>query len=296
MNKKIVVRIFGGLGNQLFCYAAARRLSIVNNAELVIDHISGFKYDYKYTRNYQLHHFNIPCRLAKPNERFEPFSRMRRAFKKRMALAWPFHKRTYVTQEGMDFDERLLDLKTNRDLYIEGYWQSEKYFKDVEKVIRKDLLFKDTKDKKNLSVLENIEEQNSIAIHVRFFEETDTENSLITTEDYYKRAIQRMIRLVPGGHFFLFSDKPEKAKYMLNKIGISYTLVSHNNSDETAYLDLWLMSKCNHFIIANSTFSWWGAWLSSFPDKIVIAPGFVKIIGAMKWGYDGLLPKKWIKI
>ena len=92
-----------GLGNQLFCYAAARRLAIVNQVELVIDHVSGFKYDYKYKRTYQLDKFNIPCRLAKPSERFEPFSRVRRAIVKRFEKLRPFHNRRYITQQWDGF-------------------------------------------------------------------------------------------------------------------------------------------------------------------------------------------------
>ena len=74
------------------------------------------------------------------------------------------------------------------------------------------------------------------------------------------------------------------------------TLVAHNQGDEAAYADLWLMTQCQHFIIANSTFSWWGAWLASHVGKYVIAPGFEMREGKMWWGFDGLLPDEWIKV
>jgi hypothetical protein len=72
-------------------------------------------------------------------------------------------------------------------------------------------------------------------------------------------------------------------------------LVAHNHGDENAYADLWLMTQCSHFIIANSTFSWWGAWLSTYNDKIIIAPR-IKMDGLGAWGFEGLVPETWLKI
>lgn len=136
---KIIPRIFGGLGNQLFCYAAARRLALVNNAELVIDDVSGFAYDIDYQRQYQLDHFNIPCRKATAAERMEPFSQVRRVLKRKWNLRRPFAQRTYIQQEGIDFDSRLLNVKPVGKVFMEGYWQSEDYFKDVASTLRQEL-------------------------------------------------------------------------------------------------------------------------------------------------------------
>ena len=135
---KVIVRILGGLGNQLFCYAAARRLALVNDAELVLDTVSGFTYDRVYRRQYQLDHFNIPCRKATPTERLEPFGRLRRWLLRTWNRRLPFEKRSYIFQEGLDFDPRLLEFKPRGTVYLEGYWQSEKYFKDVEDIIRQE--------------------------------------------------------------------------------------------------------------------------------------------------------------
>lgn len=295
MKKKVIARVFGGLGNQLFCYAAARRLAIKNDAELVIDHISGFKYDYKYRRSYQLHKFDIPCRLADPSERFEPFPRIRRAIRKRVEKLRPFHRRGYISQEGMEFDERLLDLKFQKKLYIEGYWQSEKYFKDIEHVIRKEFTLKNIKSDKNLKLSDLILQKNSVAVHFRLFGETDEHYSVNSSLKYYRKSIEKITQDIENPHYFVFSDNPQKAGHMFGKFGLPFTLISHNNSDQDAHLDLWLMSQCNHFIIANSTFSWWGAWLSKNSNKMVIAPGSVKKAGTGAWGFEGMLPKRWIK-
>jgi len=296
MQKKIITRIFGGLGNQLFCYAAARRLAIKNRAELVIDDVSGFKYDTAYQRTYQLHHFNIPCRMATPSERLEPFSRIRRGVQKRVSGFRPFHKRSYITQEGMDFEQRLLTLEPRKNIYIEGYWQSEKYFKDVEEMIREDLKITGDKGEKNLELADSMSQNQSVAIHVRFFGDSDSNSNLNASSAYYKDAIDRMGHLVPDAHYYLFSDKPEEAGSLMNHMGVPFTLISHNKSDDDAYLDLWLMSQCNHFIIANSTFSWWGAWLSEFEGKTVIAPGLKKTSGTSSWGFKGLIPEEWILV
>ncbi len=132
----VVCRIKGGLGNQLFCYAAARRLALVNNVSLVIDDISGFSRDHQYGRMYALDCFHIPARKALPAERFDPFRRYRQGLVRLLSYRMPFSERRYLAQTNRDFDERLLTLKVTRKLYLDGYWQSEDYFKDVEQIIR----------------------------------------------------------------------------------------------------------------------------------------------------------------
>src|SRR6266568_7782352 len=101
--RRVISRIRGGLGNQLFCYAAARRLALVNNAELVIDNVSGFVRDRMYCRKYMLDRFQIPVRKATPVERLEPFERYRRGMMKRLAYRKAFTERRYLEQEGIDF-------------------------------------------------------------------------------------------------------------------------------------------------------------------------------------------------
>lgn len=143
---KLIPRLFGGIGNQLFIYAAARRLALVNNAELVLDSVSGFTNDTVYQRHYQLDHFNIPCRQATAAERLEPFSRLRRKVLRWWNQRKPFKQRTYLVQESIDFDPRLLYYKPRGTVYLEGYWQSENYFKDIEDIIRHDLKIKPPED------------------------------------------------------------------------------------------------------------------------------------------------------
>ena len=289
---KVIVRIKGGLGNQLFSYAAARRLALVNNAELVIDEVTGFERDSLYLRRYMLDRFHISGRNATPFERLAPFDRYRRILLKWLSKNKPFALRKYLEQEGLDFDKRLLDLKVGGTRYLEGYWQSEGYFKDVEATIREDLKILPPEDELNLRMAEEILNCNAVAIHVRWF---DTPGSIAAHNapiQYYQRAISFMEEKVKSPHYFLFSDAPEAAQVKLDLPAGRVTCVSHNQGNAASYADLWLMSQCRHFIIANSTFSWWGAWLGVGQEKIVVAPG-VELEGKTAWGFKGLIPNGW---
>jgi hypothetical protein len=294
-HNKIIPRIIGGLGNQLFCYAAARRLALVNNAELVIDDVSGFARDC-YHRQYQLDHFSIPCRKATPAERLEPFLRVRRYLLRALNRRRPFEERTYIQQEGMDFDPRLLHVKPRGTTYLEGYWQSESYFKDIAATIREDLRIIPPTDAANLEIAARMRGCVSVAMHVRFFDAPDENGMSNAPHDYYARAVAHMESLVRGAHYFLFSDQPSAARRCIPLPGELITCVSNNRGDANAYADLWLMTQCRHFIIANSTFSWWGAWLAEHSKKQTIAPAFEKREGKMCWGFGGLLPESWIKV
>jgi hypothetical protein len=293
---KIIPRLFGGLGNQLFIYATARRLAIVNNAELILDNVSGFVRDYTYRRSYQLDHFNISSRVATPAERLEPFPILRRNLMRGVNRRRPFEARRYIQQEGIDFDPRLLLFKAHGTVYLEGYWQSEKYFKDVEYQIREDLNIIPPIDLINREMVKRIRTCLAVAVHLRFF---DTPNDSVLNNvhaGYYARAFAIMEKIAPEAHYFVFSDQPETAIYLLPMLRHRITLVSHNQADENAFSDLWLMSQCRHFITSNSTFSWWGAWLAKSTDKQVITPGMVMREGKSSWGFDGLIPDTWLTI
>ena len=269
---KIITRIKGGLGNQLFCYAAARRLALINNAELVIDDVTGFVRDRQFRREYALGHFHIPVRKATPVERLEPFERYRRGVMKWLSRRKPFAKRRYLEQEGQDFDARLLALPVKENLYLDGLWQSERYFKDVEQTIRADLRIIPPTDAVNQRMADEIRNSHAVALHVRWFDAPGSATSQNASTDYYHRAIALMEEKIESPHYYLFSDDPSAARAKLTLPEGRVTFVSHNSGDKNAYADLWLMTQCQHFITANSTFSWWGAWLNPAPDKIVVAP------------------------
>lgn len=292
MKHRVIVRMYGGLGNQLFSYAAARRLSLVNDAELVIDDVTGFARDHLYRRKYALRCFSIDARKATPRERLEPFERFRRAALKLWSRCFPFQCRRYIQQEGRNYDSRLLNLSVRKNIIIEGAWQSERYFKDIEKVIRKDLTFISPTDALNLSLAKSIRNASSVALHVRWFDTPESSSSHNMSLDYYRRAINYIETHIDNPHFFIFSDDPKTTYRRLSISRQHSTFISHNCDEDSAYADLWLMSQCKHFIIANSTFSWWGAWLSRHRNKIVVAPK-IKLIspGFNSWNFPGQLPE-----
>lgn len=298
MTRKVIVRLKGGLGNQLFSYAAARRLALVNDAELAIDDVTGFVRDHTFRRKYALDRFQIPVRKATAQERLEPFERYRRGLMKRYARYKPIDKRNYIEQQGNDFDPSILALHVRGTLYLDGFWQSENYFKDVEGIIRQDLCILPPDDSDNQEMSQRIGSCTAVCVHVRWFEKTmlsDTKGSYNLTRDYYAKAAKAMTDLVGDAHFFIFSDDPIVARTMFAFPEGRGTVVGHNQGNAMAYADLWLMTQCKHFIIANSTFSWWGAWLAESRAKIVMAPD-VKLSGLTAWGFRGLIPKDWLVI
>jgi Glycosyl transferase family 11 len=287
---KVICRIMGGLGNQLFCYAAARRLSMINNAELVIDNVTGFVRDYQHQRRYALDHFRIPARKATAAERLAPFERYRRGVMKWISRRKPFTERSYVEQEGFALDKRLLTLKVNGTIYLDGLWQSEGYFKDVEKNIREDLRIIPPTDKLNQRMVEEIGNINAVALHVRWFNSPGSMETHNISFDYYRRAIAIIESKVDSPHYILFSDDPYAACERIPLPKERVTLVYHNKGDENAYADLWMMQHCKYFIIPRSTFSWWGAWLCRHPGKLVIMPSFTPK-GAPIWSSMGMIFK-----
>ena len=294
----MIVRIKGGLGNQLFCYSAARRLALVNDAELVIDDVTGFARDSLYGRRYMLDFFKISARKATPKERLEPFERFRRGIFKWLSRMKPFAERLYLEQEGRKFDPRLLCFKVKGTLYIDGLWQSEGYFKDVRDVILDDLRIVSPSDIQNLEMVEKIKRCNAVAIHVRWFDVADSMGGHNVSTDFYGRAIVLMEKKLKFPHYFIFSDNIEAARAKLSLPVGRAIFITHNRGEENAYADLWLMTHCQHFIIANSTFSWWGAWLGGTKEKMVFCPK-MKIDNPLRitsWDFPGQLPDIWMKI
>ena len=131
---KVITRIKGGLSNQLLCYAATGRLALANNAELVIDDVTGFVWDSFYSRQYSLERLHIPVRKATPNKRLEPFERYRHGVQQWLSHRKPFAERHHIEQEWIDFDPRLLDFKMNVTVFLDGLWQSDGYFKILERL------------------------------------------------------------------------------------------------------------------------------------------------------------------
>jgi hypothetical protein len=240
-----------------------------------------------------LNHFNINCRKASGRECMEPFSRLQRKLYQYYASRKPFINREFVLQEYPEFDPRLLHIKVDGRVYLDGYWQSEAYFSDIATTIRKDLHISAPKDCKNRQIARQITRSRSVAIHARWFSTSVSADKPSSQTSYYHHAIEHIESHVASPHYFIFSDNIPLAKGILPLPSGRATFVDHNDND--AHLDLWLMSQCKHFIIANSTFSWWGAWLGHHDHQIVIAPTN-SINGGTAWGFNGLIPNAWVKL
>lgn len=289
----IIVRITGGLGNQLFQYSTGRRLSGVRNAPLKLD-ISSF--ENQVLRKFELFHFNVSGELAKQEEiRKYKGSGFRKPFGRIYNLIQhllPFYMRSYIKERHFHFDPDIL--KVSGRAYLDGYWQSDKYFKDIEGILRKELTVKNEPDQINLATINQIQQSESISIHVRRGDYLSNTNSQIYHDlcngEYYQAAMEKISENVHQPHFYVFSDDINWVKNNL-KFNHPVTYITHN-STEKDYEDLRLMSYCRHHIIANSSFSWWGAWLCTNPDKLVYAP--IKWFNTTIKNTRDLLPGNWI--
>ena len=279
--RMIIVRLFGGLGNQLFQYAAARRLALKNKVPLKLDISSGFEQDL-FKRDYSLGNFDIVEEFASP---YESFTRIAGSLRRRIARAIAkrqrFENRSYILETSKCYDPRLTALKVTRRVYLDGYWQSEFYFKDIEDTLRRELRFKVEHDSVNLELAKAIRSTESVCIHVRRLHgvpkaddpvplPVEHPKALYVDPSYYTQAAKRLLDRVSSPHFFVFADYPDWAKENL-RLDYPTTFVTHNGNDKD-YEDLWLMSLCRHHIVANSTFGWWGAWLGAYAGQLVFAP------------------------
>jgi hypothetical protein len=288
-----MTQVIGGLGNQMFQYAIGRHLSIKTGEELVLD-ITGFKhYD---LHAYSLHHFAIAGRVA-AKEEVALFSKLRPKKGRRNFLYNTFkaNPRRYALERYYHFDPSILSRKGS--MFLEGYWQSEKYFKDIEEIIRKDFVLTSPLSARDQEVAELMQSTNATSLHVRrkdFAHHPELSAFHGTCSPaYYDEAVSKIAtHLGKTPHLFIFSDDPVWAKENLR---FQYPMihVDHNDASRN-YADMYLMSQCKHNIVANSSFSWWGAWLNQNPDKIVVAPS--------RWTNDpgldtkDLIPSSWIRI
>lgn len=289
----IISNILGGLGNQMFQYAMGRSLALKKKDNFKID-IRNFK---KYFRNFELNNvFACEINFASENDLKKILSWQKNIFLHKFLKKNYFkffRKKNFIVEPHFHYWQNVNKLQKN--IYVYGYWQSERYFKENEKVIRKDFKFKKTLHNQNLCIANDIKNSNSISLHIRRGDYlSDKKNSFvgICSIDYYKKAIEIVSNKIKNPIFYIFSDDMKWVKQNFNhKLNLRYV---DNNQKQNSHFDLQLMSLCNHNIIANSSFSWWGAWLNSNKNKIVIAP--------KKWFKSGplitsdIIPDSWIKI
>ncbi|MCF8342998.1 MAG: alpha-1,2-fucosyltransferase [Chitinophagaceae bacterium] len=258
---KIVIRVYGGLGNQLFIYSFARYISLVLKGQVYLEIYTGFVRD-TYKRKYQLAKFNIQLQTC------PWYLSMYFPLRNRLPLITRiiYGKVTLVNEQDFNLDPDLTfnKIQNSRLSYLEGYWQNSIFFREYESLLKSELSLKIKMKWININMASEMNQCNSVAIHFR-----RVQYDLVLQHDYYSASINQILTQIDNPHFFIFSDDIEWCKRTVIIEG-TLTFVEHNSHDEIS--ELWLMSQCKHFIVANSTFSWWGASLSANPQKIVIVP------------------------
>jgi hypothetical protein len=290
----ILVKLQGGLGNQMFQYAMGRAVSIRKTTNLLLD-TEWFKKDS--LRIYSLDVFFAKQDFATPKDinRFLKFKRKKGLVGR---IYNPLFARfdRYASERGFHYDSGIFDI--SNDAYLDGYWNTEKYFKDIRPTLLKDFTVKTALSGKNKEAAEQITKTNSVSIHIRRGDYANNPSTRIAhgllDASYYEKAFAYIHARVDNPKVFIFSDDMPWVKNNL-AFNAETTYIDWNDA-EHAYEDLRLMSLCKHNIIANSTFSWWGAWLSQNEHKIVIGPQ--KWFNQLKPSTHtrDVMPESWIRI
>ena len=285
--KKVIVKFIGGLGNQMFQYATGCALAKKHGVRLLLD-ISPFQ-EYK-LHKYSLGHYNIIENFATMSDT-APFLNVKN---RNLMKYLPFLTNNKIVTEKIFEYNPLVNKYGN--VYLDGFWQTEKYFQDIAELIRQEFTVKNSPQGEDLRLINEMADCNAVSLHVRRTDYVTNKSALaihgVCDLDYYREAIELMVSKIDNPVFYIFSDDHQWVRENM-KLDYKTIFVTHNNAD-TNYEDLRLMSSCKHNILANSSFSWWGAWLNSNPNKIVIGP--------KRWFTDpnknvkDLLPANWIAI
>lgn len=283
----IIVRLIGGLGNQMFQYAAASALASRLGVELVLD-TRGFD---NYTlREYGLNAFNIESRIA-TEEELRDFPNWQRRFFEILNKLIKVGGKFYI-EPFFEYNKKFDKLKDG--IHLSGYFQSQNYFISIrEKLITQFVPLKKI-DTHNQLIINKILSSESVSLHVRRGDYVSVQKNLeligVCSLDYYKKAITQMREKLSDPVFFVFSNDMDWAR---DNLPLSQHDVLVDGNADTPEMDIFLMSQCRHHIIANSSFSWWGAWLSNYKEQCVVAPS--PWFESSKLTDIDLLPASWQK-
>lgn len=279
----VIAIVKGGVGNQLFIYAAARALALRTGRTLHLDTTRGYTND-DYGRSYRLNRFPIQVEPMCEGWRIaahlkHPRHKIVRALNKLL----PRNHRTYFAERHQQPPDQLTALQPHRErITLLGYWQNEAYFADAAPRLRTELAVPKPADERSAALGDKFAASESVFIHFRRVRYWN-----LLGKDYYQGAIDRICSEFARPQFVLFGDDLSWPQQSLDFHGTSTEFVTHNTGDELA--DLWLMSRCKHAIVANSSFSWWGAWLGDHqPARRVFAPAQV--------GWDVVMPERWQRV
>jgi Glycosyl transferase family 11 len=289
----VVVRLSGGLGNQLFQYAAGRALSIKHGVPILLD--KSF-YSDSPNRNYKLSSFNVSDSQINKKDLFK-------IFHKRNLRITEFFKpvKSILAESELVYKEKNFAFNSdftslNAPVILDGYWQSEKYFLDYASIIKNDFKIVDQFDVNHSSVASKILNEQSVAIHIRRGDYVSNPhiNAIhgVCDEDYYVRAYELLVQKVGKVVPYFFSDDNDAAQRIIKRIGNGVLISDIVPGNDIS--DFSLMRSCQYFIIANSTFSWWAAYLGSNENKIVLAPK--NWFKSEEYSTDDLIPLNWMKV
>ncbi len=290
--KSIVVRVQGGLGNQMFQYAAGRALAKRLNLDLVLDldWFIGREEDFL---QYSLDNFNVCC-LTRKKFTFVPRIIRRILFLVLDKFEGSLGLREVFKERYFNFNQSFLKIKS--PVILQGYWQSEKYFNDIRTLLIKEFKLKQDLPPSSRTMLEKIEQCDSICVHIRRGDYLSNKNAFaihgICPNYYYIQAVRSISKTLSNPKCFVFSDEPQWVRDNID-LGITSTIVDVNKVDQPCF-DMILMSTCKHFVISNSTFSWWAAWLSTYPRKRIVAP--LKWFVSNERNTSDLIPLEWERI
>lgn len=257
----------GGLGNQMFEYAAAKALALKLGKELTLDLYALNKKTKGVKRDFELDIFDISPTISsswktKLLVKIFPFvDRNRSFFKKTFNY---FRDRSAIV-----YCPKFENLRGN--VILHGHFQNENYFKTYENIIRQEFTFKQDLDEKNLQLADKMTQTESVAVHIRRGDYLTDSNFALCPKEYYQEAMNEIKQRVEKPFFFVFSQDFDWINENLTFDKEQVLFVDWNKGKDS-YRDMQLMSLCKHNIIANSSFSWWAAWLNNHPKKMVFAP------------------------
>ncbi len=281
-----IVWIDGGLGNQMFQYALAIKMRSLGK-QVKIDVT---KYAEHHAHNdFELDRvFGINCLFAEPDE-IRKLGYQKENHWTEFLKKTPFRKKTIYSNESYRYDGQVLKLD---GYYIEGYWQSEKYFADIREKIMDIYRFPEFSEGMD-TWAEKIQNTCAVSVHIRrgdYLQYSYLQN--ICTLEYYRRAMDYFRETLPEKvEFYIFTNDFPWAE---GHFGGKDCHFVKGNTGRNSFRDMQLMSLCRHHVVANSSFSWWGAWLNENPDKIVIAPE--SWINSPDGGKTDIIPESWIRI
>ena len=268
--KKIIIRLMGGLGNQLFQYALAKKIEVINgklgtNTKIVLDS-SSYRIDRK--RKCELDKFNISIPIKKYTILDVVYKLCNRIDK------FP----SWITRDyGAVFDLEKHIMKETKCSYLIGFWHNTEYIEDIRALLKDEFCLCDSVSRtpKYQMLVDEICDNNAVAIHVRrgdYLTNGNEDRYVLQGVEYYKRAINKLSSEINSPVFFIFSDDLDWCKKefaQLTDAKLKYVEDFDNDND---LLQFELMRKCKHFIIGNSTYSWWASWLAENSEAIKIAP------------------------